>query len=570
MEHSSEGFNHSPSTARNPRGQVEREALAMVANVHASIGCSMHEQPLAYDAHLVSWRWRLRRMFCFPAALCGALAVTIYVVARKGLNDPDIWWHLRNAEYLIQERRWLRADIYSYTVFGHPWVNHEWLAEIPYYIAWRSFGEVGIKALSLLLLATIFGGVLYLCWWKSRNIKAAAAACLLAVFLGSVSFGPRTILFGYVYLVILLLILERVRAGASAPLWLLPLLFCLWANTHGSWALGAFVLLIFIGCGLVEGQCHSVVARRWSSSQLRRLCVAAGASMAGVFINPYGYRLAFYPLDMAFRQSLNISHVAEWSSVDFHDTRGQIALLSVIGLLLGALLYRRTWQLDEVVLASFGIYASFTHVRFLLLAGILLAPVFANLASWMPGYRPEIDKPLLNALILCGGLAFMIHSFPTNETLHQSIDRDFPEEILPYLRSNPPSGRVLNYYTWGGYLVWRDPTFRDFIDSRVDVFEYGGLLQDYLDLIDLKNVTAVLQKYHVRYVLFPGNEHLSYVLANDPGWKVDYAGNVSILFERVDGAAASVSGNAGEPEVSPSPADRFARGRLTEGPVTHK
>ena len=487
---------------------------------------------------------QLRRAFCFPATLCGVLALTIFAVARDGLNDPDIWWHLRNAELLFHERRWLRADTYSYTVFGHPWVNHEWLAEIPYYAAWRLFDLAGIKVLSLLLLAAIFSGVLCLCWWKSGNIKAAAAACFLAVLLGSVSFGPRTILFGYAYLVILLVLLERFHARGKAPLWVLPPLFGLWANTHGSWSIGMAVLLVFIGCGLVEGHWHNVVAKRWSRSQLRKLAGAAALSVAALFVNPYVYRLVLYPLDIVFRQRLNVAHVQEWSSVDFHDIRGKIALLTVLLLLAGAIFGRYQWKLHEVVLVAFGIYAGFTHVRFLFLAGIFLAPVIANLMSWMPAYRPEIDKPLLNALILAGALAFIVHAFPTSEKLRESTEREYPAEILPHLKSNPPSGLVLNFYTWGGYLVWRNPDFRDFIDSRVDVFEYAGVLRDYLDLINLKSVPAVLEKYHARYVLFPPEEPLSHVLEHDPGWKVIYAGRVSIMFERVDREPGSTSPGA--------------------------
>jgi hypothetical protein len=142
--------------------------------------------------------------------------------------------------------------------------HHEWLAEIPYYLAWRGFGLVGIKVLSLLLLEFIFGGLLYLCSRKSGNIKAAGVACYLAILLGSVSFGPRTILFGYVYLLVLLVLLEHFRSHGSAPLWAVPLIFCVWINTHGSWALGLTVFAIFIAGGLVEGRWGSVDAVSWS------------------------------------------------------------------------------------------------------------------------------------------------------------------------------------------------------------------------------------------------------------------------------------------------------------------
>ena len=64
-------------------------------------------------------------------------------------------------------------------------------------------------------------------------------------------------------------------------------------------------------------------AEPWSPSQIRKLVVTGLASAAALFVNPFGARLVFYPFDLAFRQKLNISHVAEWVSVDFHDMRGK-------------------------------------------------------------------------------------------------------------------------------------------------------------------------------------------------------------------------------------------------------
>ena len=217
------------------------------------------------------------RIFSFPAALATLVAASVFALARKGLADPDIWWHLRNADYLLRESKWPRVDMYSYTVFGNSGMNHEWLGELPYYFAWRAFGLLGIKLISILILELIFGGVLYLCWRKSGNIKAAALACYLAILLGSVSFGPRTLLFGYIYLLALLFLLEDFRSRGGARLWLVPALFCAWINTHGSWAFGLIVLAIFIAGGLVEGTWGRVEATRWSAAQLWRLggCLAA-------------------------------------------------------------------------------------------------------------------------------------------------------------------------------------------------------------------------------------------------------------------------------------------------------
>ena len=59
------------------------------------------------------------------AFLLGSL---IWILAWGKNNDPDIWWHMRNAEYLIQTHHFPNQDMYSFTAEGDPWINHAWLA----------------------------------------------------------------------------------------------------------------------------------------------------------------------------------------------------------------------------------------------------------------------------------------------------------------------------------------------------------------------------------------------------------------------------------------------------------
>ena len=44
---------------------------------------------------------------------------------------------------------------------------------------------------------------------------------------------------------------------------------------------------------------------------------------------------------------------------------------------------------------------------------------------------------------------------------------------------------------------------------------------------------GVLDKYRIRYVLFPPGRPLVYLLKRDPGWKVIFNGRISVLLERV-------------------------------------
>lgn len=467
----------------------------------------------------------------FTAVLTFIILTLVFILAHGIIADPDIWWHLHNADYLVHHRSLPNSDMYSFTVSGYPWMNHEWLAELPYYFAWKLWGLSGIDAVAVSVLTLIFLGILCLAYRECRNYKAAVLASAYAIFLGRVSFGPRVILFGYACLVALLLVLQRFRQSEHAPLWLLPPLFCVWVNTHGSWFIGMIIFTIITAAGFVHVDWGMVNSEPWTSAQRRRLLVAWFASVGALFVNPFGPRLVFYPLDLAFRQKLNIEHVEEWVSVNFHDARGKFVVVLLIILLASSLLRPRRWRLAELAVVLFALYSGLTYVRFLFLLGIVIAPVLAKILDFVPPYRRELDTPMVNTFAILLMIAGIAYYWPRLAKLQQSVDSQYPARAISYLQAHP-AGPVVNYYLWGGYLNWKDPNIKVFVDGRADVFEYNGVLKDYLSLLSLENPDQILDKYKAAYVLLPLHEPVTEFMEHDTKWKAVYSDELCILFAR--------------------------------------
>ena len=482
-----------------------------------------------------SW---VARVLSLPTVLGLALVSLVFVFTGSGsevlpMEDPDIWWHLRNAAQLLQSGHFIHTESWTFTVAGKPWINFEWLSELPYYAGWHVLGERGLYLVMMVVVSLIVAGIYWLACLRSGDCKAAFVAGFIGLHFVTVSLGPRTLLFGWLFLVLELGILWSLPKGRDYTAWM-PLLFLLWINTHGSWLIGFVLMLVFFACGFIEGEWGALTATRWTPPQKRKFAMVVAASLAVLFINPYGWRLVIYPFDLAFQQKLNIEHVAEWYSINFHNFRGKatLATLLIFGVL--QLVRRRQWNLQDLALLLIALYAGFTYVRFLFLLGIVLVPLLAmelNGVMSQP-YEPEKDKPGVNAVAIAVVLLVIVGFWAGEKKIHAGIAETYPEKALPYIRTLPGRGNLFNEFEWGGYLEWNVPALKEFMDGRVDIFDHNGVMADYLKVIDIQNPTAVLDKYQIRFVLLPQGGALGYVLGHDPGWKTAYQDQQTVVFER--------------------------------------
>lgn len=499
---------------------------------------SSRTAPSSTAARAASRFFRLPTVF---ATLLFTLLVWLTVSGKQVvgiLADPDIWWHFRDA-FLTLHSGFIRADSLTYTVAGKPWINFEWCADLAYYGAYKAFGDLGVYLLMLLLAGGILVGIYFLACLRSGNCKAALPAGFAGLLLSSVSIGPRTLLFGWLFLVLELAILWNYERGRDAT-WALPPLFLLWINTHGSWFIGFVLFGVWFACGIFRFERGFLAARRLTPPQLRKVTTVAAATFALLFVNPYGWRLVAYPLDVAFRQKLTLQYITEWATLDFHSARGKIVLATFLALVVLQLIRPRRWTLQDLVFTAIALYGAVTYVRFTFLAGIVVTPLLAeSLAPLFKPYNDAGDPRRANAVSFALLLGVIAYLFPTGQQLHAGIVANYPEKAIPYVRSlaaeaDTPGHRLLTTFNWGAYLEWQVPQVPEFIDSRVDIFVHEGVLADYVRVNHIRDPYAVFRKYGIRTVLLDKSkdEPLIYLLAHTPGWKKTYDDGLAIAFQQ--------------------------------------
>jgi hypothetical protein len=481
------------------------------------------------------------RALSFPVMLGVLIVGATYAMVLSFQVDPDFWWHLKTGELILATHQWQTADSYSYTANGTPWMSAEWLGDVLFALTWQWGGLRGLQALLIVLASLVTLSIYGLATLRSGSAKAAFIAVAALLGLMSVSFNLRPQMLGYLFVILTLIALERFRQGRQRTVWLLPVLFLIWINTHGSWPIGLGVITVSIASGGLILPFEGLEGRRWTSSERIRLEIVLLLCVLVIPITPYGTALALYPFTVASSLPVSLAYIAEWQPLPFDDATGQFFLILFFGWVLLQLLFRFTWRLDEILLLLFGAAMACMHRRFLLLFIPFFAALLATaIARWAPDgdYTPRGSRLLINAAVMAVVAIGMVLWFPARAAMATSVANQFPVAALEHLRRHPAPAPLLNAYDFGGYMVWAGHDV--FIDGRSELFEVAGVLADYTHITRLKpGALKVLDNYGIRSLLIHPDEPLATLLSSNPGWRNVYSDNRSTLYVKREDAEAA-------------------------------
>jgi hypothetical protein len=489
----------------------------------------------------------LKKYFSFPAFLGAILVAANFGIDRALRLDPDTWWHLKYGEMILKTGHWPTVDAWSFTVHGMPRVAYEWGGEVLTALAYRMGGLRGMDLLLILLTSGLTLLVYYFAWLRCRNAYAAFFSTFALLPLAALFFTLRPQLMGYIFLVLTLIMLERFRQDEQKTLWALPLIFLLWVNTHGSFALGFMVLGLYWLSGLVDFSSGGLYAIRWRPEQRLHMEVAGLLSVAVLPLTPYGTKLAAVPLNVATSLPLNFADIVEWQPLTTNFWQAKLLLFLLAGFVLAQVTLRLQYRLEEMGLFLLVVYLTFVHMRFAILFAIVFAPLAASIfVRWAPVYNSKLDKYAVNATLMIVVVVAMVLFLPRQSALQRNISRDFPVQAVRYLREHPIPGRMFNDYKFGGYLVWAlVPQHSVFIDGRGDIYEEAWVFSDYSDIVGLKpDAMALLRSYRINFCLISPNSALATLLTASTGWKEIYNDHLSTIFVRQDTTSSRPDLNA--------------------------
>ncbi len=460
------------------------------------------------------------------------------------LADGDTGWHVRTGELVLATGSAPRADPFSFTRPGEPWFAWEWLSDTAFAAAYHRGGLAAVARLCGTALC--LAAALLFAWLLRRGcgLWIALGITLAAASASSVHYLARPHVFSILFYTASLWILDEVRRGRPALIWVLPPLCALWANLHAGFvALPATLVL----AAAADALRRDFPGARWQGAAALACLLASG-------LNPYGFRLHQHIL-VYLNAPWILDHVQEFQSPNIRSEGMLVfAALLLAGVALASrAMSRGAWTEGVLVLGwSFAALRSARHVPF---CAIAAAPVVASecallwkrAAASAPARAPrrilwELGRdlgsrpratfwlPLLGAAALAaspGQTAFPQTRFPV-----QAVERN--GDLL-----GPGSGRprILTSDQWSDYLIYRlYPGVRVFFDGRSDF--YGPALgADYRELMMASaGWRGTLARYRFDLALLPRDWPLSATLDREPGWHRVYEDSVASLYRREGGA----------------------------------
>lgn len=468
--------------------------------------------------------------FSLPMVLGSLLVCLTFCFCSMTFSDPDSWWHLKLGQEIWQSHVIPRADHWSFTVYGNPWIPHEWLAQVSIYLAYLMGGYQGLL-LWLCVLASALVGVVYtLCYRYCEDATTAVLGGLVAFFFGSIGFAVRPHMIGYLLLAVELLLMERAWSGRPRDLWWLPPMFLLWVNCHGSYALGLGIFAFAVFCSYVYYRRRGV----WRGPDARLLVKVLALSVLALIVNPMGVGLLVYPLNVFVKQRASLGFVTEWLPLTVQDVRGIGMFIVLAGMGIAGLRNRARASAFELMILIPVSFLAIQHIRMLFVFGIVAAPAVCRIVTQLRPYRrPKPDHVPSNAVLIALGLACCYLAFPGAPKIEAKIEAQNPVKAIEFIRQSGLKGPMMNDYIWGGYLIWALPEHKIFIDGRGDVFDWAGVLARYRDWAMVQADPArLLDDYHVNFCLLPVSALESNVLPHLRGWKKVYGDDVAVVFAR--------------------------------------
>lgn len=505
-------------------------------------------QPVLSSRLALKWR---------HAAACTWFAALFLYLSYIPVFHSDIWGHVAYGHWILEHRALPAEDPMMPLAAGMRVVDNAWLAQVIYAAVEGWGGATGLS-----ILFAVIGLATYLIYTRvfyrlSGSIGIALLAMALTFLVG---FTRHAIIrpenFGALAFALLVWMLTP-----SLPRWLwfaVPALFLLWANLHGSFAVGLITLACHaIGRGIDVALRRCSVLAPLADDWFRRLVFLTELAFAATLVNPYGLDLLINTA--RFGSNPNLRDVLEWYPLRLMDMEGIGLAASVVILFFVLRHSRRPVHAVEVLLLLVLVALMAPTVRMIgwyaPAFSLVLTPHLADLWNRRKSRAAANDSstsaatlgshPNFFPTLLCGLTIWVAFALtPLSQPLlggkprakEKLYSKHTPHALTQYLREHPPRGLVFGPQWWGDWLAWSGPPgIQVFMTTNLHLAPQQ-VWRDYLQVArGQSGWEQILDRYNVGTLvvhkeLQPG---MARQIRRSAHWRVAYEDALGVVAERM-------------------------------------
>lgn len=415
--------------------------------------------------------------------------------------DPDFGWHIRMGQIILKSGI-PKSDPLSYTMPSYPFVDHEWLTNLIIAKLYPLASSLGLAAVyatlatSALLIVIPKGYIFY-------SLVPLLLATVSILWFAGIRPQIETWFFSAIF----------IRAISDENLWLrwrfkLPILMILWTNLHGGFPFGIAIILFYL-----------ILKTFQTQKILKRDVLVLLLTILATFINPYGVRV-WWEVWMQMTDPLLRWTINEWMPifVDFSaEARFGLLIFSTFSIILVIKYIRKLSPLSLGLFLILGMLAisSKRHIPLWIIATLpiltLTIRYFVN--DHINKIKVYTSPRFFYLFVLVITLVVFVpqakyiisRSYPWMEEFM------YPKHALEFVRiMNWLDGEIITKYGWGGYMSWKLPEKKVFIDGRMPSWKWQApkgesdwAFLEYRRLMETgQNIEEIFNKHNITTVIW--------------------------------------------------------------------
>ena len=502
-----------------------------------------------------------RTLWAHIAVVAAVMSLVFYRFSET-IADPALWGHVTFGRVVWHSGAVSQPDPFSFVTAGHLWLNHEWLSEVIFYLAFAAMGPLGLILLKTAISLIVFALLYYhLCRQGLPPLRAGLIVLAVVHFFLISLITARTLFFSYPLFLVVLIMVRRLTRGETSWAWTLPPLFALWANLHPGFLAGIGVLGIW---SFTELATRSLSGRRREiphRPSARVILTVLTASALATTLNPFGldlwrflYRTATVPRP----------DITEWQPLALMTPYG-LAYAAYVAVAAWGLLYSRRERppallavlIVTIVLPLIAIrHTPLAALGIAALAGEHISDALGRASAAKSGRRPGDPGRIQVAatvLLLAGAELLITLSVPHFSCirLEPAIGGSYPARVIGLIKKSGVRGNLAIHFDWGEYAIYHlGPSVKVSVDGRRETaYPRAVYIENQNFMHGRGDWDALLKNHDTHLALVKSGSPTFNLMKLKPGWHLIYEDPLAGLFGRDGLAATEAIGRTAPPRL---------------------